>query len=531
MDFPLQLSQLFKDAQGKSSEEISKWSDEIEDFLGSTPRIDNRKDVSDTEENAISQVSYQLFGRIISSIDPNNLLEGVSSIPKEEKVEEIALMTKRRYLEAETKETINFESLSCLIRAARNLLRWYIQIYLDQTGRKSTSFIQCLQSKHMIELLVSFLEDEDLEKRRLGLTRDISLYIFYATYCPFPGEEESLKCLEYLIFDLSFTDIAIKILMRPSCTAALMLSVVRNIHTALVTLQGAANKIVETTIFRDPSLIDEDSLAIWIPKERSTNTFTSICIDLVRWSLDSDPEFPGVEDDRRADLVLEILGAFYALRMGKTINPNTLTTDNSLLQLSLDILTLTIKSDEKRINQCKCAVITMLMDSDPTIGVELLKYDAVNPILSLFESQVTNLVENLRVDDSAAATTLPLLVLLNRFAATNANLRQIIKHFIFPAEAEQAFQEKVRQQRRTTHQKNMQALDAPKGTFRWKLISLMTWPQSQIKRFTGELFWTLCSSDANEFVHRIGFGNGMPLLGAKGLVQMPQESDARVHVL
>ena len=105
MDFPLQLSQLFKDAQGKSSKEISKWSDVIEDFLGSTPRIDNRKDVSDAEENAISQGSYQLFGRIISSIDPNNLLEGVSSIPKEEKVEEIALMTKRRYLEAETKET------------------------------------------------------------------------------------------------------------------------------------------------------------------------------------------------------------------------------------------------------------------------------------------------------------------------------------------------------------------------------------------------------------------------------------------
>ena len=63
----------------------------------------------------------------------------------------------------------------------------------------------------------------------------------------------------------------------------------------------------------------------------------------------------------------------------------------------------------------------------------------------------------------------------------------------------------------------MSPLDAPKDTLRGKLVVLLSWAESYIKRCTAELLWTLCNSNGIEYVHRVGLGNALPLLNAKGL--------------
>jgi hypothetical protein len=527
MDFPLQLSPLLED-DGNSSftyEAIEKWCDEIEGFLSTPAAQDQKSDdtINDNLKESTSKVSQELYRGIIKSILPAESFDDADS---DAKLKVINLAAKKRYLE--NKEEISIDAFSSYVRASKNLLRWDIQIYFERNGPQLPSLVRCLKLPSTIELLVCVLESEEanMDNGQQDRARNISLHLFYATYSAFPGDDDSRKALHHLIMKLSFTNTVLHLLTQP-CTAALMLSLVRNVHNAMVSLQGAANVIVNARMEWKGS---PSNAVSWVPKNSCDITFTSICIDLMRWALESEPAFPGDEDDRRTDLITEILGAFYALKMGQAVHANR--GNEALLPIVLDILRHAGDND-KRIVQCKTSIISLLMDSDRSMGTELLKNGAFDSLLRHLETQVRNTVVNTRIDDSAAAAVVPILVVLNKFATANAEVCQAAKLFIFPAEAEEAFQEKVKEHQRTTNKRNMSPLDAPKGTLRWNLISLMTWPQGHIKRCTGELLWTLCSSNAAEFVHRIGFGNGMPLLGVKGIVQMPQQggSEPRVEVL
>lgn len=69
--------------------------------------------------------------------------------------------------------------------------------------------------------------------------------------------------------------------------------------------------------------------------------------------------------------------------------------------------------------------------------------------------------------------------------------------------------------------KNMAPLDSPRGTLRWRLIRLMTWMDSSMKRSPCELLWALCNKNSMQFVLRMGFGNAIHFLGIKGCVNLP----------
>ena len=66
--------------------------------------------------------------------------------------------------------------------------------------------------------------------------------------------------------------------------------------------------------------------------------------------------------------------------------------------------------------------------------------------------------------------------------------------------------------------KNMAPLDARKGSLRWKLIRLMTWTESNMKRSGSELLWTLCDDDLTQFY-------AVHFLGMKGCVALPKGVD------
>jgi hypothetical protein len=518
MNFPIQLSRVFKgsvEEQSTKEDGIKAWNEEIEAFLGAHPSQDQSKIKSsnDSFEQDITSLAKELYEQIVNSILPS--LDG--SLSSDAEREEVAHKAKQHYVTNEG--CLNIERCSYYIRASKNLLRWYIQIYLEMKVRRLPCLVRCLQSPAMVALLVSILETEESnsENGQQDRARNISLYLFYATYSPFSGDADSEKALKHLIFDLKFTEIALRILTRP-CTPALALSLVRNLHTALVSLQGA-NKVIAGTEINCEGSYKADVVG-WLPKESCCMTFTLMCISLMRWSLDSKPSFPGDKDDKRINLIMEALGALYALRIDPILSLNN--GDPKLLQLVLDILSLPDNMEDKRFVQCKVSVISLLMDSDRSIGEKFLKNDAFASLLKVLETQVNSVIEKTKVDDSAAASLVPILVVLNKFAASNAEVRKSAKLYVFPVEAESGFEEKARMQHNATS-KNMSPLDAPKGTFRHNLISLMTWPQGHIKRCTGELLWTLCSSDATEFVYRVGIGNGMPILGVKGIVQIPQQ--------
>jgi hypothetical protein len=93
------------------------------------------------------------------------------------------------------------------------------------------------------------------------------------------------------------------------------------------------------------------------------------------------------------------------------------------------------------------------------------------------------------------------------------------KLYIFPQEAEERFLNLVGEAE-MQQAKSMHPIDAPNGTLLWKLVKLMSWVKGHVKRTMGKLLWTVCDQK-EQFVLRIGLGNALPILCAKGLVELP----------
>jgi hypothetical protein len=183
---------------------------------------------------------------------------------------------------------------------------------------------------------------------------------------------------------------------------------------------------------------------------------------------------------------------------------------------------LKLPNTEERAYRCKLAAISLLMDAPTEYGEQLVQQKGVLPLLSVLESQVTQVVELSEADSAAAAAVVPILTVLNKFCTHNEAFRKKTKNYIFPPEAEERFS-LLAAEAEMHSKKNMYPLDCPDYTLRWKLVKLMTWPESHIKRTAGELLWTVCDRKEKEFIWRTGFGNALPLLSAKGLFELPGE--------
>jgi len=269
------------------------------------------------------------------------------------------------------------------------------------------------------------------------------------------------------------------------------------------------------------------------PGEPSTVNLSLSCLELMKWSLDAPPSFPDINpEDKRAELVIEILNLFYALRKGQEL-VGTTTNNSALANAVVRILQLPFpaqSNDEndsennndiavKRIEQCKLSAISILMDSDASFGEYMLEIGSLDALLQIFQRQVDSVVDNTRVDSAATAAIVPILAVLNKYSMANSDVQQQVKAFVFPSETEKLYQQAVKENRKT----KMSPLDAPKDSLRGKLVMLLSWVDGYIKRCSAELMWTLCNSDYSEYTCRVGMGNALTLLNAKGLspVQIP----------
>jgi hypothetical protein len=535
------------DDQNVSSSSIQlsllQWNEEIELFLMSG--ASSSLSTSETQETkieevkeAIQEISSKLYASIVTAIHAVSDVNEANATALSEQLAEEATRSAIGHCQQDRSDIADMEKLSSAIRTVKNFLRWYIQVFSETEGVVYPSPVRRLQSHPMLELYILLLERYCANihagvHNELG--RTLSLVIFYATYSPFVGDQHMQESLRHLVETLRFLELVLRILIRP-CSAALALSLVRNVHNILVSFQGGAKVVATTTIHWDSSLATEGQIAPWAPNNEATEaigvTFKSLLTDIALWALRCDPPFPGDdEEDKRSELVTEILSSFYALRLGSELRqiPNN-REGTRIAKLVLELLHISsnksdIQKREKRAYRCQLLAVSLLMDAHPSFVDYLASNDAILPLLEIMEIQVTSAVEETRVDQSTTAELVPILVVVHKVAMGSETARRSVKDRIFPPENETYFLDKIRQQKAASSgQRNMGPLDAPRGTLRWKMCRLMTWTEAHVKRCTNELMWTICSSDATEFVYRTGLGNAMPMLNLKGYVDIPGQS-------
>ena len=399
------------------------------------------------------------------------------------------------------------KNLAELLRACKNLLRWYLQIFLNVTGPVLPLPLRRLQSHGMIELYLLIIQRTAGQPRsdaRQQAAKHACLSLFYSTYNPSGNEQQIQRAQEHLV-EIGFVEIALCLLLQNN-SIEVLLSLVRLVHNLVTSLPGMAELVEETRAKYT------ESDAPWAPPARDEIDLRSLLVSVLMWASKATPAFPGEANDRRTDLVVEILRIFYVLRAGRYVESESSTAE-------LIAYFIKLPNSEERAYRCKLAAITLLMDAPGEYSEKMVEQKHVLPLLAVLDIQVTRVVELSQSSSAATAAVVPILSVVNKFCIHSKAFRNKTKLFIFPAEAEERFMHLVAEAE-SRHTKNMHPLDAPIGTLRWKLINLMKSTESHIKRTSGELLWTICDQKEQDFIRRVGLGNALPILSAKGLVQL-----------
>ena len=164
--------------------------------------------------------------------------------------------------------------------------------------------------------------------------------------------------------------------------------------------------------------------------------------------------------------------------------------------------------------------------------VYLVDNGGIKPLVDIMAYQTSMVVvERTGSSSGDAAAVVPILLVLLKLVQSDANALQVVKDEVFPPDAEKTFLQKSKAEiskgetEGKVNAKNMAPFDSPRGTLRWKLIRLMTWTESNVKRSACELLFALSNADPTQFVLRTGFGNAIHFLGIKGCVNLPAGVD------
>lgn len=402
--------------------------------------------------------------------------------------------------------------LELVLRLAKNFLRWFLQIYLPSMGMSgNTDPIPEWKSLEMLRLymvLIETLKDPILKQHASQL-------LFYSSYSPVSGSDASLQTsYRQLLEDDHLLERLLGVLVHSPLDVSLTLSIVRNLHNILVSF----TKGVECATKAE---VEPPFPVAWAPAQEILTFKTALPL-IASWVLlEQEPRFPGGDDDKRAELVVEIIRVCYVLRVVSV----GLADDDPLSRMLLALLRL--DPAQPRCEESRRSSVTLLMDaSGDVVGDFLLANNVVIPLLQILENQVHHVVDKQLVSDAAAALLTPILVVLHKLCTANAEICRTTKTFLFPPEQEEEFRMLQRQELEEHGEaRNMSPLlKYSAESLTGRMIQLLTWPQSHIKRFTGELLWVLSGSKPQEYVARVGMGNAVMILGARGLVQIPGQS-------
>jgi hypothetical protein len=156
---------------------------------------------------------------------------------------------------------VSFDQLFDYVRAIKNLLRWFIQRFLEANGHDVLHATTTIAGYDRIagEHSRTYRLQRQSSVSRFG-QKHLSLLILCYLQSIFLGGETSQEPLKHLIFDLSFPELVLRMLSRP-CTAPLVLSFVQDLHNSIVSLQGAARIVLNTQIAWDAPAASSSSSA------------------------------------------------------------------------------------------------------------------------------------------------------------------------------------------------------------------------------------------------------------------------------
>lgn len=522
MDFPVSLLNVLCESDAAGGKETAidadvagfacaPLSDNVEAMFG----VPVDGDQMDPDIVSVMQVLAALLHKTIlaSILSEDTRLEEMTDQEDEDETFTKETIEKIRASDTlEIEDNAEMKNLAELLRACKNIIRWYLQYFLAIKGPVLPVPLRRLESHSMIELYLLIIERTAGEAEndvRQEVARQACLCLFYSTYSPSGNDEQIKRAQTHLVEKLEFLDILMR-LLQTNNTPVVLVALVRIVHNLVTSLPGTVERAEETRAQFT------ESGAPWTTSLEGTNVdLRTLLTNILMWSLQTTPAFPGDVSDRRADLVMEILRILYVLRAGRFVLE-----DESTGKLVAYFLKL--PNTEERAYRCKLAAISLLMDAPPEYSEQLVKQKGVLLLLAVLDKQVTQVVDLSDASSAAAAAVVPILSVLNKFCTHNDEFREKTKKFIFPSDAEAHFASLVAEQEKRP-KKNMRSLDAPDGTLRWKLIKLMTWPESHIKRTSSELLWTMCDKNQTEFIYRTGLGNALPILSSKGFVDLPSE--------
>lgn len=541
-----------------SFENLADWNDKIESEFTSS----NFKSESDTPEE-IRKAAVGLHDHILSSLIKRNCLglqavdadeEFLSSIVlhddesfENENANQVALLVSK-LLSNNTKRNTSLEDTALqklyaeLIRSAKNIIRWNRILYMNsrktrQTNERLVTSTECLCSSGMVSVHLKVLEYTIINGMD-DIARQTCTVLFHSIYSQAP-EPCCKKALKAFISPLDGIDTIAKLLVispESGCSINVTLGLVKIVHNIVSCISGIMEDFDKSLKrYANEAIVMEDGQI-----DYNVNLFTILIVTL-SWALRAEPSIasPVLDPvDRRADLIIEILRVIFAL---KSTTPkqviDRIEKENHAIMTQLGIILvdlLKLSNRIQRCHDCKLASLLLLMNAPKEYGRFLVVNRCIQELLSILFLQVNNIViENAGEVQSEqnGAAALPILIVLNELAANNEDIRQEVKDYIFPPSEEQRFLAKVEAykqevldtpEKKRGAKKNMQPLDAPVGSIRWKIIKLMTYTESNVKRCASELLWTVCRKDPNEFVLRCGFGNSVHMLGIKGLYKIPK---------
>ena len=510
-------------ANTKTVSDLEKWSDDLEcQLLTGVQKFDGSNEmtsstISTLKQKAVGTLHASILGVVVSSWNDddeeanNATLEAVNSFNASA---------------IEQHDDMNLHHLASLLRAAGLYMRWNAQqVALQSSSSSETNdnIMTRLKCKGMILLYAKLLDMDLIIDTEEGspsypdVPRYASICLFRATY---GNDTLTTTARTQFVTELDGCSYLMKALIKGNQPVSRLFSVVRNVHHLISAYPQSISKMERAL----------EALTVEENAGEKTYGLSEVLIATLAWAYrctGSEVPFPGAQSDRRPDLVLEILRALYVLGSS---NPSIRQPSNdTMTQIGIILCELLqFSSGDERVYQIKLAVVALLLNAPKEYSSYLVNNGGMKQMIDILSYQ-TSLVVVERTGSSSedAAAVVPILLVLLKIVQFNESALTIVKNEVFPLDAEETFQAKATAEiakgetEGKVNAKNMAPLDAPRGTLRWKLIRLMTWTESNVKRSACELLYALCDNDSTQFVLRTGFGNSIHFLGIRGHVNLP----------
>ena len=473
-----------------------------------------------------------------------------------------------------------------VMRLTHHYMMIYSKTSFISQQSSRTNPLQALKNKQMACLYFAlfhlFATVTDPMKAKKEYVANLARYSSHALFHTTFGSNDILsKEVQTFFFSpnsdsdtqLNTVSILMKILLFPN-NAAVMASLMKIIHHSLgnkqtlySTMNLAIQKIVRERwnpkLFQGNDEIEDDdySFPVNILKNISSSvsegaltpatfpveTLEAILISTVANTV----QYKGTESnqitticdaadtDLRPELALEILNILFIIQSIHNKN-NTNThdcgheneekysemNDANMYQLGILLTEILLLSNQNvRVYKLKLAVVNLLLDAPDSYGQYLCNNKALPHLWTILEIQLNKVVgtsSNSNGKRSDAPVLLPILLLWTKFIKVHPTIFDFCRDYVFPLDIIDNETDVTTGPIAKTTKANMAPINAPQGTIRYKLIKLMTWLESNLKRASSELLWILCNEDPALFVKRTGFGNAAHLLGMKGLLNIPK---------